>query len=446
MIFKICTYRLPKKKSQCPRHRKMTGLLYWLSREKDIDSALVRLLNAIPFKERDTLRSKLEVAIKMYKLDSFDNIDLNDLNNDAPVTDILDKLFSDNELENILHKHFLNGYKRCLFPSWLLDIILHQQIYLPCQVEDKEHPSSQYFAEHLLQATCELVLSCTKGRKNMEECSMIKTISREGNKCRSKILKCNTSHILNSLTLGDIDKSSGDNFLFRTFNIPEDCHEVIRNCDNDLKLLFICIHFWCSRQKDTTLLSPQKCEFAAVIAMISIYKWNTADKITLSNHKEENIKRLYIQSSDLKSNRKLFNIATVQSFANLQTTVMYGIILNRLLDFPMEEPPIHLMWNSTILYNAANMFSEISELQSYLELKEFDNYMRLCDLLIPNYNELKSKVVLAKRKRPKRYQRTQKALDELDCAPEVVDKVEDNDTTIVEYEDVANKFSILSMI
>jgi hypothetical protein len=92
------------------------------------------------------------------------------------------------------------------------------------------------------------------------------------------------------------------------------------------------------------------------------------------------------------------------------------------------------------------MFSEISELQSYLELKEFDNYMHLCDLLIPNYNELKSKVVLAKRKRPQRYQRTQKALDELDCAPEVVDKVEDNDTTIVEYEDVANKFSILSMI
>ena len=423
----------------------MTGLLYWLSREQDIDTALVRLLNVIPSKEREKLRSKLEIAIKMYKLDSINNTDLSMLNNDATVTDIIEKLFSDYELENILHKHFINGYKGCLFPNWLLDIILHQQIYLPCQVEDKEHPSSHYFAEPLLQATCELVLSYTENRKQMDEDSMIKTIGREGNKCGSKILKCNASHIHSSLNPGKLDQISGADFLLRTFNIPENCHAVISNCDNEIRLLFICIHFWCSR-KDPTFVSPQKCEFGAVIAMISIYKWKTADEIISGNHKDENIKRLFIQNSDLKLNRKLFNVATVQSFANLQTTVMYGIVLNRLLDFPLEEPPIHLLWNSTLLYNVSNLFSEISEIQSYLDLKAFDDYLRLCDVLMPNYNELKSKVVASKRKKSKRYQRNQENLGEIARETKEVDKFEDDETTVVEYQDIANKFSILSMI
>jgi len=180
--------------------------------------------------------------------------------------------------------------------------------------------------------------------------------------------------------------------------------------------------------------------------MISIYKWKTADKISSDSHKDENIKRLFIQNSDLKFNRKLFNIATVQSFANLQTTVMYGIVLNRLLDFPLEEPPIHLLWNSTLLYNVSNLFSEISEIQSYLDLKEFDNYLRLWDVLMPNYNELKSKVVAAKRKKPKRYQRNQKNLGEIARETKEKDKYEDDETTVVEYQDIANKFSILSMI
>ena len=34
--------RLPKKKYLSPRHKKMTGLLRWLSREKSVDTALER--------------------------------------------------------------------------------------------------------------------------------------------------------------------------------------------------------------------------------------------------------------------------------------------------------------------------------------------------------------------------------------------------------------------
>ena len=59
----------------------MTGLLYWLSRENDMEGAIDRLLNAIPLKDRETLRSKLNTSIKMYKLDSQDKILSNKLQN-----------------------------------------------------------------------------------------------------------------------------------------------------------------------------------------------------------------------------------------------------------------------------------------------------------------------------------------------------------------------------
>ena len=74
----------------------MTGLLHWLSREKDIETALIRLLNVIPTKERDIVRAKLERAISMYKLEPCHYAIENELYDDVKLRDVIKGLFSDN--------------------------------------------------------------------------------------------------------------------------------------------------------------------------------------------------------------------------------------------------------------------------------------------------------------------------------------------------------------
>ena len=142
----------------------MNGLLYWLSREKDINSAIERLMNSIPMKDRKIVRSKLEAAIEMYKLES-PQIKDHTVQDKANISENISAILYDPGLGNDMCETFLDGYSNCRYPSWLLDVILHGQIYLPCQVEDREHLSSHLFSEDILRAICELVF-CFKKDKN----------------------------------------------------------------------------------------------------------------------------------------------------------------------------------------------------------------------------------------------------------------------------------------
>merc|ERR1719322_1310956 len=97
--------KIPKKKSQSPRHRKMNGLLYWLSREKDITSAIDRLMNSIPMKDRNIVQSKLEAAIDMYKLEAPQKGD--NRSNQLEIFNNIEFLFDDQSLKQSLDKSFL---------------------------------------------------------------------------------------------------------------------------------------------------------------------------------------------------------------------------------------------------------------------------------------------------------------------------------------------------
>ena len=439
----VFIYRLPKKKSQCPRHRKMTGLLYWLSREKEIESALTRLLNVIPLKERDLVREKLVFAIQMYKLETFENIST-EVDGDTLLSDITKMHFQDINLAARIDMKFLDGYRCTTFPSWLMDVILHHQIYLPCQVEDKEHPSSHYFAERLLQTICEIVLSYDKSERHDEQFGLIKIIGREGSKCVTKNLQCSPTAISNYSNLNQLDALNHQKLLLRSLNIfDEDKDNVIISCDNNLQLLFCCLRFWCSRTRDSSILSPNNTEFGAVIAMISIYQRSTTSLLT-KDQKNEGLSKLFAMNQVVKSHKKEFDITIVQSFANLQATLLYAIIINRLLGFPMEEPPLHKIWNSTILYNIASTFNGISEIQTYFSLKEFDEYLNLCGTFIPTYHDLKTKVILGKRRKPKnrpvRENVRRPSIDEGEVA-----ELSSNDG-VDEYKDMSNKFSLLSTV
>jgi len=235
-----------------------------------------------------------------------------------------------------------------------------------------------------------------------------------------------------------MESTSRLQLLLDTLTIPECQYDVITNCDSKMKLLLICVHFWCSNQKNN-VIAPNQTELGAIMALIAICDSQLMLKDNFSNEKADKIKQLFVPNHDLKSNKKMFDIAIVQVFANLQATVMYTIIVNRLLNFPLKEPKIHEMWSSTFLYNVASRFSTISEIQKYLDLAEFDEYLKICSDLIPNFVKLNNKVVPKKRKKVrKRRQESENVACDIDNCIEAESNVN------IEYQDICNKFSILS--
>ena len=364
----------------------MTGLLYWLSRENDMDGAIERLLNAIPLKDRDTLRSKLNTSIEMYKLDSHDKVISNKLQNMTGVPDAIDSIFSGSSLEHRISSTFLAEYRRSVLPNWLLDVILHNQIFLPSQVEDKEQQSSHDFAQILLKSICEVVLSFNKEGKETEQETNIKVVAREGNKCVAKVINCSPDRILNLKQLGEFDTQKRKKHLFTMLQLTDDQAKVMHDqCHEKLQLIFLAINFWCLQPQSPNVVLPNQTEFGAVIAMISIHICKENNRIGVKS----NANSLYKMNQDLKSKKKLFDIRVVQSFANLQTTLLYALILNRLLEYPLQEPDVHTFWNSTFLYNTSHVCDNISDIQSKLDFKEFRDNLKFCDEFIPCYKRLK---------------------------------------------------------
>merc|ERR1719510_1609566 len=137
--------------------------------------------------------------------------------------------------------------------------------------------------------------------------------------------------------------------------------------------------------------------------MIAVYQHRIKLKTLKDQHTyDEKLRKLFTINANVKSHRKEFDIAIIQSFANFQATIMYTIILNRLLGFPFKEPPIHKLWNGTLLYNLAYTFNNILEMQSYLNLEEFNDSLNFCKKVMPAlYKTLKDKVIVGKRKRPR---------------------------------------------
>lgn len=418
----------------------MTGLLYWLSRENDMEGAIDRLLNAIPLKDRETLRSKLNTSIEMYKLDSQDKVFSNKLQSKTAVPDAIDSIFSGSSLEHRISSIFLAEYRRSVLPNWLLDVILHNQIFLPSQVEDKEQQSSHDFAQVLLKSICEVVLSFNKEGKEKEQETNIKVVAREGNKCVAKVINCSPDRILNLKQLGELDTQRREKHLFTMLQLTDDQAKVMHDqCDKKLQLIFLAINFWCLQPQFPNMVLPNQTEFGAVIAMISIHICKENNMIGAKS----NVNCLYKMNQDLKSKRKLFDIRVVQSFANLQTTLMYTLILNRLLEYPLQEPDVHTFWNSTFLYNTSHVCDNISDIQSKLDFKEFRDYLQFCDKFIPCYKNLKPKVIIKRSFKPKKNRRASERAISTEFES-LNDKSFENSHGL-DYNDLQNKFSLLSM-
>ena len=418
----------------------MTGLLYWLSRENDMEGAIDRLLNAIPLKDRETLRSKLNTSIEMYKLDSQDKVFSNKLQNMTAVPDAIDSIFSGSSLEHRISSIFLAEYRRSVLPNWLLDVILHNQIFLPSQVEDKEQQSSHDFAQVLLKSICEVVLSFNKEGKEKEQETNIKVVAREGNKCVAKVINCSPDRILNLKQLGELDTQRREKHLFTMLQLTDDQAKVMHDqCDKKLQLIFLAINFWCLQPQFPNMVLPNQTEFGAVIAMISIHICKENNMIEAKS----NVNSLYKMNQDLKSKKKLFDIRVVQSFANLQTTLLYALILNRLLEYPLQEPDVHTFWNSTFLYNTSHVCDNISDIQSKLDFKEFRDNLKFCDEFIPCYTRLKPKVIIKRSFKPKKNRLPSERATSIECES-LNDKFKENSHGL-EYNDIQNKFSLLSM-
>ncbi len=56
----------PKSKSWSQRHRTIRGFLEWLGRERDEESAMRKIMEALPKERREGLREKIRRSMAMY--------------------------------------------------------------------------------------------------------------------------------------------------------------------------------------------------------------------------------------------------------------------------------------------------------------------------------------------------------------------------------------------
>ena len=85
----------------------------------------------------------------------------------------------------------------------------------------------------------------------------------------------------------------------------------------------------------------------------------------------------------------------------------------------------------------------ISDIQSKLDFKEFRDNLKFCDEFIPCYTRLKPKVIIKRSFKPKKNRLASERATSTECES-LNDKSKESSHGL-EYNDIQNKFSLLSM-
>ena len=100
----------------------MLGFLHWLSREPDPDLAVEKILSHISLSERPRLKTLIENSVAVYKSSA---------NSGA----LLDEVFTKDG--STIPSWFMQEFRSCRHPNWLMDAICNGQFILPSQIESR---------------------------------------------------------------------------------------------------------------------------------------------------------------------------------------------------------------------------------------------------------------------------------------------------------------------
>jgi len=408
---------LPKKKYLSPRHRKMTGLLRWLSREDAVKDALDRLMNAIPLDHREQTRAKVVSGIAMYALD----INMCSSTLEEAIEEI--RLVDHSILPVEMCQELADAYHNC-DALLLSQIVLNRSVILSTQVECPDQQSARLFALPLTKEYCRLIFTRQNMLADEQSTSVeVKVILRQGRGiipvtiCLDQPLNLENECERRDHLVG----------ILRAEKVMK-CEEV----EEKEKFLLTCMCYWRHCQPE----APSAIQILALVLCIKI--WESGDGL------KEKVKRFKIVDKSSKA-VKNFDRQLVHSFSNLQAVMYQAVFVNNLLGKPFPQLNI-LFWSGTILYNLCQEFPSCQDALKYFEFDSvFHSEVSLqfnlwCQLLdIDTSGAVKDRPT---KKRNGRKQR--KVKDNIEKDPNVSSHDEDKVIDLHEH-DINNRFALLAL-
>merc|ERR1719153_363508 len=225
--------KLPRKsKDMSERHRKIKGLLLYLAKEKCAMTALNQLLGFFQGKERERLKEKVLMSMKIY----------NGLGN----CDIISQDFTTYEGRSF-PAWFITEYHSCLLINWFVGIAANRRYFLTSQVEMRNYPSVHLSALPLHQAMVDILTSPDLQR------DQVRLYARVGN--TMKVAQCLVPGVQYTSLEQVRERSVEDRRdMVRAVLSPGVEGEVWDNIPERLKLFTLILESW-SRQTEVTVAS-----------------------------------------------------------------------------------------------------------------------------------------------------------------------------------------------
>jgi len=422
--------KLPKKtKDASERHRKIKGLLLYLSKERCAKQALNKLLGYFLENERKKLKEKVLHSVNIY--------------NGAIVCDIVSTEFSSHENQP-LPPWFVSEYHSAYLPNWLLSVVANRKYFLPTMVEQKDKPSIHLDFAEIHQVLINILTSVD------ENCDSVKVYARiksSFNLCLSLKPDINSKDInLNELRSSSVEERRN---ILKKILAPNMLEEDLSNVPDNLQLFTMVLDYWSQKSKisNVEIQSVLLCHFALTQidpktgAMRNSKKLQEIAQDDVSENKEyfkaaSKISSFYHIDEGMKTSTRKFDIEVVHSLSKLQALTYVTTAINRLLGNIFSFPNISDVFNGTFIFNIIMLFSKVPYKKEFLPPLVSEPFNKLSGQVskcLTNLSTQTSKLS------PKK--KLKKLVKASESDPELILPVEKMKT----FHDVENIFSALSL-
>jgi len=352
--------KLPKKtKDASERHRKIKGLLLYLSKERCAKQALNKLLGYFQENERLKLKEKVLHSVNIY--------------NGAIICDIVSPEFTSHE-NHPLPPWFVSEYHSAMLPNWLLSVVANRKYFLATQVEQKDKPSVHLDCIEIHQALVNILTSVD------ENCDSVKLFGR----VKSSVTLCSSVKPDNSLegvTFNNVRTMSIEDrkIILKNILAPKMADEDLSSIPDTLKLFTMVLDFWCQKRK-VSLVEIQSvllCYYTLTQidpktgAIRNSKKLQKLAQEDVSENKEyflaaSKLSQFFHIEESMKTSARKFEIGVVHSLSHFQALIFAITALNRLLGNIYSFPKISDIFNGTFIFNSILLFLRVPYKEEFL--------------------------------------------------------------------------------
>ncbi|XP_018319587.1 protein asteroid [Agrilus planipennis] len=487
--------------SQSMQQRRISSVVKWLQTES-IESAVRKILLQIKKEKRKSVSEKIKFIVNGYKFEEETKVDVlkvvSDLEkNPENIEEEVEEKHSESEsdtssesednidvsisfnlsTENDIPDWFLERYRKLCYPSAFMDILTRNTIFCTPQIENYYNSCSHYISVPILSAIHKIL---TSGK--------VQTfifITRGDNMAIKRNVGpyCNL-HVPILEELQHIPSTSSIKYILEILNFNfDDVNENLKPIPNSWKLFFIAVAYWGKALSEKVTYGHIYSLILCTIVLncidphIGFYR-STAKFMKVLNKAVPEYQQIKIKeehcSSDIfnffdtltkkelfmcmktlipyfqmeprmASSSKLFDIEIVDTFAHLQSIVLYTKYLNILLQCPFPDLIISDYFDGTFLYNMTVNLTRRNSIKSYLAvlLKDCPNVLKAVEMMSENvFNLVKcdlKNVIHTKKRRRKHKNKTVQICSDDNIESNYLDETDS-------FVDVNNKFSLLQVI